>query len=57
MMETNKPNVEIVQAPRVPFKETLTRLIIGASGVLLGGIFASLMAWLDSLGRRPRGLA
>ncbi len=57
MMETNKPNVEVVQAPRVPFKETLTRLIVGASGVLLGGIFASLLAWLDSLGRRPRGLA
>ena len=57
MMETNKPNVEIVQAPRVPYKETLTRLIIGASGVLLGGILASLLAWMDSLGRRPRGLA
>lgn len=57
MMETNKPNVEIVQTPQVPFKETLKRLIVGASGVLLGGILASLFAWLDSLGRRPRGVA
>jgi uncharacterized protein involved in exopolysaccharide biosynthesis len=51
MMEANKPNVEVVQAARVPYQETWVRVIVAAGGLVLGAIIAAGLAYVDSLGR------
>jgi uncharacterized protein involved in exopolysaccharide biosynthesis len=51
MMEANKPNVEIVQAARVPYEETWVRVIVAAAGLVLGAVIAAGLAYVDSLGR------
>jgi uncharacterized protein involved in exopolysaccharide biosynthesis len=51
MMEANKPNVEIVQAARVPYQETWVRIIVAATGIVLGAIIAAGLAYVDSMGR------
>jgi uncharacterized protein involved in exopolysaccharide biosynthesis len=55
MMEATRPNVEIVQQPRVPYEETYTRLIIAVMGVVLGAMLAALIAYMDDLASSPRG--
>jgi uncharacterized protein involved in exopolysaccharide biosynthesis len=47
MMEATRPNVEIVQQPRVPYKETYTRLIIAVMGVVFGAMLAAWTAYMD----------
>jgi hypothetical protein len=37
MMEAVRPNLEVVQAPRVPYEETPTRLIVAVMGVVRPG--------------------
>jgi uncharacterized protein involved in exopolysaccharide biosynthesis len=54
MLEAARPNVEVVQAPRVPYQETPTRLIVAVMGVVLGSIIAALIAYMDDLGRVRR---
>jgi uncharacterized protein involved in exopolysaccharide biosynthesis len=51
LLDATKPNVEIVQAARIPYDQTLTRLIIAVMGVVLGTMMAALIAYIDGLGR------
>ena len=51
MMAAAKPNVQVVQAPRAPYRQTITRLIIAIAGIVGGAMLAALLAYLDDLGR------
>jgi uncharacterized protein involved in exopolysaccharide biosynthesis len=54
MLEATKPNVEVVQAARPPYKETPIRLIIAGAGVVLGLLLAGTILYLDNASRSWR---